>query len=295
MTTRPLADAWGSFRPKFLERALIDACRRVPRGWWGRRLVVLLRRLVKYGGETPLDVEVWGLRLRLHRRGNFSETELLFSPHCFDPAEREILRDRLRPGAVFLDIGANAGAYSFWVCSVLSGDCTVLAVEPDPDLYGRVSFNIGQNRCPGMTALNVAVGGRPGRATLTVNPAVRGQNSLLGIPGAAGTRTLEVEVRTLAQVVDERRYDRIDAMKVDIEGMEEMALGPFFEVVDPARWPRLLILEFKDTEEHRRLRSLLEGLGYTTLRRAGLNLILERAGGSEAPRGVATANVSTDG
>ncbi len=288
MTTHPPANEWGSLRPNLLERALIRACRRVPQGWWGRRLVVLLRRPVKYGGETPLDVEVWGLHLRLHRRGNFSETELLFSPHCFDPVERAILRERLRPGAIFLDIGANAGAYSFWVCSVLHGDCTILAVEPDPDLYARVSFNIGQNRCPGMTALNVAVGGQPGRATLTVNLAVRGQNSLLGIPGAAGTRAVEVEVRTLAQIVAERRYDRIDAMKVDIEGMEEVALGPFFEAVDPARWPRLLILEFKDTEEHRRLRARLEGLGYTTLRRAGLNLILERAGGNQAPRGVAT-------
>jgi len=276
MATRSQADPWGSFRPNVLERALIGACRRVPSGWWGRRLTIVLRRPVKYGGETPLDVEVWGLRLRLHRRGNFSETEMIFSPHCFDPVELEILRDRLRPGAVFLDIGANAGAYSFWVCSVLSGACTILAVEPDPDLYDRVRFNIGQNRCTGMTALNVAVGGEPGRATLTINLAVRGQNSLLGTPGAAGTRTVEVDVRTLAQIVDERGYDRIDAMKVDIEGMEEVALVPFFKAVDPTRWPRLLILEFKDTEEHRRLRALLEGLGYTALRQAGLNLILER-------------------
>lgn len=273
--TRPEARAWGAFPPSPLDRVLIRACRALPTSWWSRRLIVVLRRPVKYGADTPLDVEVWGLRLRLHRRGNLSETELIVSPDCFDPVEREFLRDRLRPGAVFLDIGANAAAYSFWVCSVLDGACTILAVEPDPELYSRVRFNIGQNRCAGMTALNVAVGGQPGRATLTINRARRDQSSLLRVPGTAGTQTVEVEVRTLAQIVDEQRYDRIDAMKVDIEGMEEVALKPFFEAVDPARWPRLLILEFKETEEHRRLRARLEGLGYRTLRRAGLNLIME--------------------
>ena len=275
--TGPGAGDWGSLQPTPVERALIRACRALPRTWWGSRLTVLLRRPVKYGRVAPLDVEVWGLRLRLHRRGNFSETALLFSPHCFDPVEREVLRDRLRPGATFLDIGANAAAYSFWVWSVLGGACTILAVEPDPELSARVSFNIGQNRCLDMTVLNVAVGDRPGRATFTINPAVRGQNSLLGVPGATGTRTIEVEVRSLALIVDQRGYHRIDAMKVDIEGMEEAVLGPFLDTVDPSRWPRLLILESKEIEEHRRLRDRLEGLGYETLQRAGLNLIMERA------------------
>ncbi len=266
-------EPWGRWRPNALEHILIDACRRLPEGWWARRLRVLLRRPVKYGKETPLDVEVWGLRLRLHRRGNFSETQLLTFPDGFDPVEREILRDSLRPGAVFFDIGANAGAYSFWVASVLHGDCTIVTVEPDPELYERVAFNLSQNALGAIRLHNAAVGGEAGRAKLTINPAVRGQNSLLGVPGASGLRTVDVDVWPLRQLVETHRCDRIDAMKVDIEGMEEATLIPFFETTAPALWPRLLILESKETDESLPLRDRVERLGYRVLRRSGFNLV----------------------
>jgi hypothetical protein len=56
-------------------------------------------------------------------------------PNFHDAPECEALRAVLRPGAVFLDIGANAGFYTFWALSQKHADLRVIAVEepPDPD------------------------------------------------------------------------------------------------------------------------------------------------------------------
>jgi hypothetical protein len=144
-----------------------------------------------------------------------------------------------------------------------------------------LAFNMAQNGCTGMRAFNVAIGRKLGRSTLTINPAIRGQNSLLGIPGASGLRTAEVDVWTLPHLVESARCTRIDAMKMDIEGMEEAGLQPFFDTVPPALWPRLLILESKESEADHRPRALVEEHGVRVARRAGFNLIFERHGGTD--------------
>lgn len=270
------AEPWGRYAPNRLERWLIALCRRMPRNWLGGRLAILLRRPIKYGADTPLDVTVWGLKLRLHRRGNYSETALIVTPQFFDPVERATLERRLRAGAVFLDLGANAGAYTFWVYSVLLGRCRIVAVEADPELHAALAFNVATNAASAIAAVNAALDERCGTRTLYVNPARRGQTSLLGLPGAPpGVRAVTVETKTLAQVVAEQGIERIDAMKVDIEGMEYTVLRHFFDTAARALRPRLLLLEDKGTPEHVALRELLSGLGYRPIHHTWLNVILE--------------------
>ena len=41
-----------------------------------------------------------------------AKKRVLFTPQFFDPLERQILEARIRDGFVFVDIGANIGAYS---------------------------------------------------------------------------------------------------------------------------------------------------------------------------------------
>ena len=55
-------------------------CRSMPPRWAGERASLLLRRLARAGLNTPLDTEVWGLRLRLFPSGNVAEARILFMP-----------------------------------------------------------------------------------------------------------------------------------------------------------------------------------------------------------------------
>ena len=35
----------------------------------------------------------------------------------------------------------------------------------------------------------------------------------------------------------------MDAIKLDVEGAEDLVLGPFFQAASPALWPRLIAME----------------------------------------------------
>lgn len=266
---------WGACRPGPAIQRRLQWCHRIPPGL--SRLVLLLRRPIKYGVHQPLDLEIWGLKLRLMPRGNMSEQKLLFGPARFDTPERELLARRLKPGAVFVDIGANAGVYSFWVWHCLQGQVTILAIEPDEQLRQRLAFNMATNQMQGIRLLPVALSDREGEAVLWVQPKQRGENTLDAATAQAvgGQREARpVTLRTLLDVLVEQRIAQVDALKIDIEGHELPVLTHFYTHAPAALWPRLVIAEVKP-ETQAAMQQLFEQQGYRLLARSQLNWTYE--------------------
>lgn len=269
---------WGAYLPKGVNRLLLGFCH----GLTGRikpfyRLVIFFRRPIKYRHVEPLDVTIWGLRMRLLPRGNLSEAKLLFSPQFFDPKELRWLTERMRAGATFVDVGANAGAYSFHMLSRFGRDIRIVAVEPDPEMRRRLAFNMATNGVDNMEVCPVALSDRQGRATLMLKEGQRGQNALAG--GSAeilpGRRELEVEVDTLLDLLRSRGVTRIDALKMDIEGHEPVVLGHFFEHAPRELLPAAVIVEVKaDTAPA--IAELFQKNGYRRVGVTGLNWMFER-------------------
>src|SRR5262245_23371991 len=108
-------EPFGSFSPRSFEVALMGMGRRLPQTWVGRRLASLLRSTLKRIACGPIDAVRLGSRMRLHAQGNSCEKRLLISPQFFDPDELALLEQAIRPGFVFVDIGANVGTYSLFV------------------------------------------------------------------------------------------------------------------------------------------------------------------------------------
>jgi FkbM family methyltransferase len=120
-----------------------------------------------------------------------------------------------RPGSVVVDVGANIGLFA--LRHALAG-ARVFAVEPHPGAFGRLRRNIGANGLDGrVTALPWALGGASGWARLVgapVTPRTR------VVPDPAGT----VPLRTLDSLVADLGLERIDLLKLDVEGAEVAVL-----------------------------------------------------------------------
>ena len=69
-------------------------------------------------------------------------------------------------------------------------------------------------------------------------------------------------MRPLLALVQEHGFERIDALKIDIEGAEDLALLPFFEQAARALWPRLVFIENNIGEWRRDCIGELVNLGY---------------------------------
>jgi len=237
---------WGCYAPTAWQRGLMVASHSVPAPL--SRLVVAFRRPIKYGVHHPLDVTVWGLKLRLLPRGNTSEVKLLFAPQLFDREEFALLADHLRPGGVFVDVGANAGAYTLWARRCVGEGGRVLAVEPDPEMRRRLEFNLRSNGIGNVEVCPVALSDRDGEGELLINPRQRGQNTLADDEAAraGGPRVAQrVKLMPLSDLLAQRGVVQVDALKIDIEGHEPPVLTHFFTHAPRSLWPALAITEYK--------------------------------------------------
>ena len=240
-----------------------------------RRLAITLMR------GKPLDVERLGARMRLHPYNNNCEKKVLFTPQFFDPQERALLKARLEPGCTFLDIGANIGAYALFVAAFAGPRARILAVEPQPDIFDRLTYNIAQNPFHTVKAVACAVADKAGELTLFVDPRNRGESSLK-IVGTNESAQIKVPAVTLMDLVRTEGLTRIDAIKLDVEGAEDLVLEPFLREAPPTLLPKLLVIEDGVDQWQIDLPKLLEGHGYRETGRTRLNRMFERVAANPA-------------
>ena len=269
---------YGTYAPTGLVARIAEQTGRLSYGsWGGRRLSLFLRRIaIGLLRGAPLDVERYGARMRLYPYNNNCEKKVLFTPQFFDPEERDILRSKLRPGCTFLDIGANIGAYALSVAAFAGPGARILAIEPQPDVFDRLTYNIAQNPFGTVKALACAVADKAGELTLFVDPRNRGESSLK-IVGTNEGAQIRVPALPLLELARSEGIDRIDAMKLDVEGAEDLILEPFLREAPVSLHPRLLIVENGTDQWQIDLPALLEQHGYRQTGRTRLNLIFERA------------------
>lgn len=252
---------YGTYRLSAAQSRLLAFAQRQAPSWLGRRLALLARRLVLSGRRLPIDARAEGFDLRVHVTDNVSERKFLFMPQFVDPAERAYLTQHLTPDGVFLDIGANAGIYTLSAARAYAaqGSGYVLAVEANPTMQQRLLYNVALNRLDKHVRLApVALSNRDGEVTFSLSSSNLGESGLL----AAGGETLRVPGLTLASLLAEHGITRIDGMKIDVEGMEDVILAPFIEHADPAILPRFIIIENSADQWHIDLPQRFAGVGY---------------------------------
>ena len=124
----------------------------------------------------------------------------------------------LRPDDLFVDVGANIGAYTILAGAVVGA--TTIAVEPIPAVFRHLQKNVALNGTSDRTDLhNVAAGRNNGtlRFTSAASTTNRVVSDELGTVGV-----IEVPVRTLDEIIGERQPS---LLKIDVEGYEAEVLG----------------------------------------------------------------------
>ncbi len=264
-------EPWGARAPRGLASLLAQVRKLgLARGPIKKWMARLWSRL---GLPAPVDIRYAGLKFRLHPWDNVVENKMLFGSKLRDWMEIERLREFAGAGGVFLDIGANIGYYS--LMAVHHGAARALAFEPNPIVLDRLRFNIDANRLQDrIKALPVALGDRVATMTMQVSDRDMGGSHIGDHRDAAGT-AIEVQMKPLADVLAEEGVSRVDAMKIDVEGMEDAVLFPFFETSPRSLWPRLVIIEHTSEKQWKRnLLAWMRDAGYREIERNRSNALL---------------------
>lgn len=258
---------WGRYAPSPPVALWLKLLHSMPPGRVWRRMALWLRKPLKNVIGEWVDVVVWGLKLRLRSKGNLSEQRMILMPQFLDRAERLEITSELSNGGVFLDIGANAGAYSLWAASSGGLGTRIEAFEPDPELCASLRFNKDENSLTSITIHPLALGRREGEMSLVRGKGNRGENH---VRAAGAEDALPVRMSTLPRFLSEHGIERIDVVKIDIEGYECDALEPLFLETPRSMWPRLLICEVVH-DAGNELAALLKKNGYRLAASGRLN------------------------
>lgn len=134
------------------------------------------------------------------------------------------LRDYERPnqveiqkGDVVVDLGGNIGVFTRYAYQ--RGASKILTFEPDKRYFEVLSKNSPENSI----LINGAIGDKNGKLEFTESNHLGGSGFFH--PDLPGLTKYDVDVYTLNSVLEKKIVDRIDFLKIDIEGSELIALN----------------------------------------------------------------------
>jgi FkbM family methyltransferase len=131
---------------------------------------------------------------------------------------------RLLPtDGAFLDVGAHAGYFSLLASHLVGPSGRVLAIEPNPRTFAALQRHLTENAARNVHAMMCGLADKPGSIALHMPPSQLDYNTTV-LPRADWTR-VDVPSRTLDDCVREWRIERIDLMKIDVEGAEPLVLA----------------------------------------------------------------------
>jgi FkbM family methyltransferase len=216
-------------------------------------------------------------------RRNGCEKNALFTPQMFDVFERGVLAGAIDLASggrfTFVDIGANVGLYSLFVAARAGDRARILAIEPQPGIVDRLRFNLAANPRADVTLAPIALSDRDGVAELVLDGNDSGGTHLdkhTARRGADG-RVVTVPSKTLMAVLADTGIAAIDALKIDVEGAEDLVLVPFLRDAPQDLLPKLLLIEDTRGFWEADVFALLEGRGYTAAARSKQNVAFRRA------------------
>ncbi|KAA6215481.1 FkbM family methyltransferase [Streptomyces albofaciens JCM 4342] len=153
----------------------------------------------------------------------------------WEPHLTRWLQRRLRPGDVFVDVGANIGYYSL-LASRLVGDMgAVVALEASPDFHRVLLKQAAINGCGNVRAVNTAISDRDEMLTFVLASSHNmGANSIVPYAGEAES-TFEVAAQPLSDVLSSGEIARARVIKVDVEGAEGAVVRGLVPLLDQLR------------------------------------------------------------
>lgn len=157
------------------------------------------------------------------------------------PVQRA-LAERLKPGGVFYDVGANVGFLTVLGARLVGPSGIVYAFEPVPTNAGYVRRNAEANRFAHVKVVEKAVSNRSGPRVLNLARYSGGAalDSVEAPPDADGT--LQVDVVTIDDAVGRHGMRPPSVVKIDVEGAELEVLEGMSAVTHQHR--PIIIAEF---------------------------------------------------
>ena len=161
-----------------------------------------------------------------------------------------------------LDIGANAGIYSYWMSKAVGKEGRVIAFEPQPEMIDTLKKLRHSFRFPQLEIAETGLSDQPGEATLRRELSHLGGASIArDLPNADDSFT--IPITTLDAYIDEHADRPVSFIKCDVEGHEPEVFAGAMETLRRDMPTLLFELHDKQVRESD-LFDQLKSIGYNS-------------------------------
>jgi FkbM family methyltransferase len=191
----------------------------------------------------------------------------LLDEGVYEPSVGHCLEQLLKPGDIFLDVGANEGWFGIHAARLVGPEGRVFCVEPQVRLWPIILRNLALNQLTNCVLLPFAIGIRSGRFTLTLAPSLNSGASSFVPSGRQAMWSKQPVTMVALDEISVLGKDRIALVKVDVEGYEVEVVRSATRLMTQRKIERWLIETHPDQLKRRgtsvqELESLLQNHGY---------------------------------
>ena len=191
-----------------------------------------------------VEVDYRGCRMFVHPADNNTEFQIWKMGRTHEErALRNILTELGSKPFVALDVGANAGSFAVRLGAIAPAGSQIHAFEPNPGMRARLCHNLKLNDLANVSVHDCAISDEDGYLDFFIPDFNNLGQARLIEPYESGEK-ITVRVRPLTHFLASEKLDRIDFLKVDIEGFEDRAIGPLIDAQIDVR-PTLVFYEHK--------------------------------------------------
>ncbi|WP_416485270.1 FkbM family methyltransferase [Streptomyces sp. CL12] len=160
----------------------------------------------------------------------------------WEPNLSAFLRDRLRPGDTFIDVGAHRGAFSLLASHAVGPHGHVIAVEPSPQFHDALTAAATANHRTNIRAVRSAASDTHSTLTLYLeDPANLGHTTAVR-PRHVHT-AFDAPTAPLADLVSQTELVTTRIIKVDVEGAEAAVIRGLLPALSHLRDDAELVVE----------------------------------------------------
>ncbi|CAN5550398.1 hypothetical protein BH10PLA1_BH10PLA1_18170 [soil metagenome] len=138
---------------------------------------------------------------------------------CYERNETAVFRKILRPGNTLVDVGANVGYFTALGSHIVGRTGRVISVEPNPSGFAKLDSMVERSGITWCSRFNIGLSDAIGHITLYEPPAEH-HNLNSTMNPVDNYKPIDVQIRTLDDLLDEQKIECVDLIKVDVEGHE---------------------------------------------------------------------------
>lgn len=206
-----------------------------------RRLVMKLTELsISKSRREIRHAHIEGFQMLVF--ANEDVGRLIYNIGSFEPKETAFFKSIIQSHFVCLDIGGNVGYFTMLMAKYATQG-VVHVFEPIAINAAIIRTNAELNEFANVTVNNVAVGDKPGIVKFTI-ASDSAYSSMHSTKRRPDSKVIDVPIITLDEYLLNNKIAKIDLMKVDVEGAEEMVVrGAQILLSDPSRRPSTILIE----------------------------------------------------